>query len=330
MSSPAKHSSKKRIAIIGCGQMGMWHAEAYRKNTKIEIAAFVDTDINKAKRCAERFGGQVFSSHQQLIEQGRIDGVNLCTIPVTHRDIVVDLLNAGIHVLCEKPLAISPQEAHDMIQAGEEKDRYILTAFKFRFFEEVMKAKDLLDKAGLGKILHFRLMFGGYCNVAGTWYANPKMAGGGIIMDNGPHAFDLVRYLLGEIDSVSAHVSHIQGLSVEDTAQMTCSLRNGGRGVIDLSWSSTVPSKTYLEIYGEDGTILLDFTGFSYKFKTWNNFKYVPNQMTIKDAFARQNDHFINAMSGVKPSVTVPEDGLRSQELIEQAYMSTLQLGGVK
>src|SRR5439155_23524324 len=185
-------------------------------------------------------------------------------------DIVVDVLRAGVHVLCEKPLAISMEQARKMVDTAEEKELLLLTAFKFRFFDEVLRAKELLDRNALGKILNFRLMFGGFIDMAGSWYARKDLSGGGVIMDNGPHALDLIQFLLGNVRNVSAYSSRIQNLEVEDTAQLTVRLENGAIGSIDLSWSSSTPAKAYLEIYGEEGSALLDGKGLTYKFKTWS------------------------------------------------------------
>jgi len=83
-----------------------------------------------------------------------------------------------------------------------------------------------------------------------------------------------------------------------------------------------LPSKTYLEIYGEEGTLLLDFEGLSYKYKTWDEWKRIPNQVTMKEAFARQMEHFVQVIQGIEPKITNLEDGIRSQELIDKAYSS--------
>src|SRR3989344_1885024 len=201
-----KAEKKVRIAIIGCGQMGRWHLNAYKQNSQVELAAFVDSDLSKAQKFAQEAGGKVYVSHQDMLKNEKLDGVSLCTVPNSHYAIGLDLLNAGVNVLCEKPLAVSVREAQAMTAKAKEKNKVLLAAFKFRFFEEVQKAKELLDKNSLGRILNFRLMFGGYINMEGSWYADKKISGGGVIMDNGPHAFDLVRYLLGAIEKVTAEV----------------------------------------------------------------------------------------------------------------------------
>jgi predicted dehydrogenase len=141
-------------------------------------------------------------------------------------------------------------------------------------------------------------------------------------MDNGPHAFDLIRHLLGEIEHVQAKTVQGQDLPVEDTAQIHCHLENGAWGIVDVSWTLPVPSQTYLEIYGEEGSLTLDFEGISYKFKTWSEWKRVPNQNSVKEGFARQMDHFVESIQNSMPRVTSLHDAVRSQELIAQAYDS--------
>jgi predicted dehydrogenase len=302
--------------------MGRWHLDSYKKNTSCQVVAVADTDFAKAEAFAAEVGARAYRSHAEMIGNESLTGVSVCTLPVTHRDIVVDVLGAGIHVLCEKPLTISLEHAREMVDAAQEKDLLLLTAFKFRFYDEVLRAKDLIDRGSFGKILSFRLMFGGYIDMAGSWYSRKELSGGGIIMDNGPHALDLIRFLLGEIRKIAAYSSKIQDLPVEDTAQLTVSMENGAFGSVDLSWSSSNPAKTYLEIYGEDGSALLDSEGLTYRFKTWHEWKRVPNEATGPAAFARQIDHFVESIARKSSTRVNNTDGLISQALIEAAYQS--------
>ena len=323
MSVPQAEENKKiKVGIIGCGQMGRWHYRGYRETPGVQIVGFADEQFDRAQSFAEEAKCRAYKSHRELIANEKCDGVSICTVPSSHREIVLDLLNAGINVLCEKPLAISVQEAEEMTKKANEKNLLLLTAFKFRFLAEVQEAKKLLDHGGLGKILGFRLMFGGYINMEGSWYTNKIFSGGGIIIDNGPHAFDLINYLLGEIKEISVHTSNLQNVPVEDTAQIACLLANGARGVMDMSWSLAVPSQNYLEVYGEDGTILLHSKGLSYKFKIWNEWAHTPSQGDMKATFIRQVGHFVGAIETKRPTVVKNEDGLKAQRIIARAYDS--------
>jgi perosamine synthetase len=311
-----------RIGVVGCGQMGRWHLDAYKSNPRVNVVAFADIDLARAQHFAKEVDAHAYSSYKEMIEKENLDGVSVCTVPANHRDTVLDFLNAGIGVLCEKPLAITVSEAKEMIDKAKEKNLLVLPALKFRFFDEVSKSKEILEKGNIGKILNFRLMFGGSLDVAGTWYSRKEISGGGVIIDNAPHAVDLVRYLFGEVASVSAQMFTFQNIAVEDTAKIDLLMKNGFSGTIDLSWNLPVTSKAYLEVYGEDGAILLDFEGVSYKFRTWNEWKRIPNKANMTKAFARQTDHFIDSLVNRRSTVVHNEDGLKSQVVIGAAYES--------
>ena len=315
-------SPKVRIGIVGCGQMGQWHLQSYQANPDVEVVGVVDTALDRAEKFARECGARAYRTHQELIAGEALDGVSLCTIPASHRDITLDLLKAGVHVLCEKPLAISVAEAEEMSLFAKRVNRLLFTAFKFRFHDEVRRAKQMIDAGSLGPILSFRLMFGGYIDMTRQWYADKTLSGGGIIMDNGPHAFDLVRYLFGDVTSVTAQTSSVQHLDVEDTAKLDLIAGPGTAGTSDLSWSLRIPARSYLEIYGADGTASLDGEGISYRFKTWSEWKRDVNQRDVKGAFARQIDYFVGAIRGENPLALGNDEGVASQRVIEAAYES--------
>lgn len=313
---------KVRIGIVGCGQVGRWHLDAYRRNSACQVIAVADTNLESARAFMRNMNANTYPSARAMMEEEILDGVSICTVPSTHRDIAIDLLRAGIHVLCEKPVAISVPQAEEMFNKATEKNLLLLPAFKFRFFDEVVKARELLEKNTFGRIVSFRLMFGGYADMAGTWYAEREISGGGVLMDNGPHAVDLIRYLFGEIESVSAEIINYQGIGVEDTARLNCTLVSGLSGIIDLSWSVAVPSRAYLEIYGERGAALLDPEGITYRLESWKDWKRIENRLGRTDAFARQIDHFVNAIRGKGPYVVGNGAGVRSQVAVDAAYES--------
>jgi predicted dehydrogenase len=209
-----------------------------------------------------------------------------------------------------------------MSRTAKDCNRLLITAFKFRFHDEVRRAKALIDAGSLGRILNFRLMFGGYIDMHDQWYAQKALAGGGIIMDNGPHAADLMRYLFGDIRSVTAQVANIQNLEVEDTAKLNVCTEHQTVGTSDLSWSVRIPARSYLEIYGEDGAASLDFEGISYRFKTWSEWKREANQVDAKGAFARQIHYFVDAALGQNPLALGNGEGVASQRIVEAAYQS--------
>ncbi len=329
LSSPAVAKAGKqdmvRIGIVGCGRIARWHFDAYKADPRVKLVAFADTDLERAETFARKVNAKAYDSHKAMIRNEALDGASICTVPSTHRDISLDLLDAGIHVLCEKPLATSVAEARQMVERAGMRNRVLMTAFKFRFHEEVLRAKELIENGGLGRILNVRVMFGGYFDAKETWYARRELSGGGIIMDNGPHAVDLIRYLFGEVARVSVEASDARRIGVEDTARLSLSLKDGAMCVVDLSWSVAVPAPAYLEIFGEDGAVLVDTGGISYKFKTWNQWKRIPNRLDAVGNFARQVVHFVDAILGASPTILGNGEGLASQIIIEAAYRALEQ-----
>ena len=311
-----------RVAIIGCGQMGRWHLDAYQRNPAVDVVAFADTSRAAAERFAALAGGRAYGSHRELLAAEQIDGVSVCVVPAAHREVVTDAVAAGAHVLCEKPLATSLSDARAMARAAESKGRHLVTGFKFRFFDEVREAKKLIDSGSLGRIVSARLMFAADLDMTGKWFADPRLAGGGIVMDNGAHAFDLVERLLGPIAALAATARNSRPLPVEDGASITCQLRSGATVTIDLSWAIAAPPTAYLEIYADQGTAALDYGGLNYRLATWSESKRSSNTNDGKKAFARQIDHFTDVLRGAEPSVVPATAGVRAQQLIEIAYES--------
>ncbi|MDQ3347030.1 MAG: DegT/DnrJ/EryC1/StrS family aminotransferase [Acidobacteriota bacterium] len=311
-----------RVAIIGCGQMGRWHLEAYQRNPAVEVVAFADSSREAAERFAALAGGRAYGSHRELLGAEQVDGVSVCVVPAAHREVVTDAVAAGAHVLCEKPLATSLADARAMVAAARSKGRHLVTGFKFRFFDEVREAKTLIDSGSLGRVVSARLMFAADLDMTGKWFADPRLAGGGIVMDNAPHAFDLVELLLGPISAVAATARNARRLPVEDSASINCQLRSGAAVSIDLSWAIATPPTAYLEIYADQGTAALDYGGMNYRLATWSEWKRSSNTNDGKKAFARQIDHFSDVLRGAEPSVVPATAGVRAQQLIEVAYAS--------
>ena len=132
----------------------------------------------------------------------------------------------------------------------------------------------------------------------------------------------MIRHLFGEITDIQASVANFQNIPIEDTAQIHCKLLNGAHGTIDVSWTVPAPSPHYLEIYGENGTMLLDLKGLSYKLRTWSDWQRLNNKSDEKQNFAGQFHHFVAAINGKEPSIIKNDDGLQAQRIIEQAYQS--------
>jgi predicted dehydrogenase len=165
-------------------------------------------------------------------------------------------------------------------------------------------------------------MFGGFLDMSRSWHARSELSGGGVIADNGPHAFDLVRHLLGPIHSVWARLGRFQPIDVEDIAQVAVVVEDGPAGSIDLSWSVSACPSGYLEIYGSEGSAALDTAGLWYRLNGWSEPKRLANRASTRDAFARQIEYFLGAAAGHDTLGLSAAEGVFAAAAVEAAYES--------
>ena len=266
-----------------------------------------------------------------MIEEENLDGVSICTFPSTHKEIAIEALNKGVNVLCEKPLAVSTNEAKEMVEAARNNRVLLMTAFKFRFFDEVLTARQLISQGEIGKIIMFRNMFGGAADMSKKWFSKKEISGGGVLIDNGVHAIDLFRFLSGEVRNVSARVAtFVQDIEVEDTARVLIEMENGALGSIDLSWSIPIPQDLYLEIYGSEGSIMVGLNNVRYRTERSGKWVEVRKNKESLDPFSKEVNHFVECIQRKESPIVDGVDGLRAMEVIEAVYESANQKTWIK
>src|SRR5262249_47499577 len=183
-----------------------------------EMAAQVDP-WPAVVAAAREAGLPVTSDTRQLLGQIGLDAVSICAPPVHHTPLAIAALSHGLHVLCEKPLATRTDAAVRMVQAAVRSGRHLLIATKFRHVPDVIGARGLIASGAIGEPLAFEIDFSSRVDMSGRWNARRVVAGGGVIIDNGSHAFDLAAFLLGPVTRVHAtRLKPAQALAVEDSA----------------------------------------------------------------------------------------------------------------
>lgn len=252
---------KIKVALIGSGQISrMSHIPAYRSMDNVEIVGVSDTNIDAARKLAEDFDIPYFTqSHKDLLEHCRPDAVSVCVPNKFHYPIVMDALEYGCNVMCEKPPAISAKEAQEMAEKAEEKGLLLTYDFHFRHGTNVSIIKEKINDGKLGKIYFTRAKWLRRAGVPG-WgnFISKDIQGGGPLIDIGAHMLDLSLYLLDypEIAYVTASCSDLIGKS-----------RNKG---LMGNWNPdryTVEDGLFGMIYFKDGTCLELETTFALNMK---------------------------------------------------------------
>ncbi|HEV2037168.1 MAG TPA: Gfo/Idh/MocA family oxidoreductase, partial [Candidatus Eremiobacteraceae bacterium] len=257
---------KIRFAMIGAGSIAQAYVKAFAASETSELVAVVDTNVEAAVRTADVFGCRVFDSHASLLRAGGFDAALICTPPASHAPIALDLLRCGIHILCEKPFSTDVASARRMLHVAARVGVKLTMASKFRYVGDVIQAQAFIAGGLLGDVLTFENSFTSHVAMAGRWHANPVVSGGGVIIDNGTHSVDILRYLCGPLTAVAAYEGvQVQKLAVEDTAHVVARTSRGVLGSIDLSWSCNQETDSYLRVCGTEGAINLGWARSKYR-----------------------------------------------------------------
>jgi UDP-N-acetylglucosamine 3-dehydrogenase len=333
-----------RIAISGAGAIAeRAHIPALRSVADAQIVALQSRTADKAARVAKAlwpdYGGRpnVYSDFDAMLARERPDAVGVFTPNHLHCEFTVKALNAGAHVLVEKPMAPTAAEARKMVDAAAKAGRVLMVAMQRRFGGVERAIKDALSGGAIGKpnFVRARLSHGGPQAWAPgqKWFTTASEAGGGAMLDLGVHVADLAIWFMGEIDSVSGQVGTLaKQIEVDDTGAMILHFKSGALGVVEASWSS-MPPLSAIEIYGSEGRVMAGYPR--------NDFSILKPDGSAPPGFSRDEvmsrfdprdflapsralaANFIAAIQGREKPSPDGIDGLRAVEAIEACYRSS-------
>lgn len=317
---------KLNFALIGTGGIAQTYAQAFQSSDCCKLVAVADINKDSARAFAEPFGAKNFDDYKVLAENSEIDAVIISTPPNTHPEIAMYFMRKGVNVLCEKPLCLSVAEAKAMIECAEVSNVKFTMATKFRYVEDVVKAKSMIASGVLGDIVQFENAFTARVDMSKRWNSDSDVSGGGVLMDNGTHSVDIIRYFLGAIREVLAvEAGATQNLSVDENVKLLAKTANGVTASVDLTWGINKELPNFISIYGTNGTLHIGWGASKYKLNSnpdWTTFGKGYDKV---QAFKSKIENFANAIHGTEELLTKPEDALASVEVIEAAYKSLNQ-----
>jgi predicted dehydrogenase len=315
-----------RFGLVGAGGIAQSYVQAFEGSGIAHLAGVADVRLEAARMLGERSGCPAFTSCEELFKGAELDAVVVCTPPVTHEEVSTYFLNHGVHVLCEKPFAIDLKSARRMVEAARASDVTLTMASKFRYVEDVIKAKRIVQSGILGEVILFENAFTSRVDMSKRWNSDPKISGGGVLMDNGSHSLDLTRYFLGPLaDLQVVEGKRVQGLAVEDTVRIFVRSITGVMGSIDLSWSINKELDSYINVYGSQGSISVGWRQSRYRQSSSQDWVVFGTGYDKVQAFRSQIDNFARAIRGEETLLIDAEDGLASVAAIEAAYAAMPQ-----
>jgi len=316
-----------KVAVIGLGGISATHITQWQK-LPVELAAGSDINPDAVAKVEEK-GLQGYDNWRQMLDEVQPDIVSICTPPFLHREMAVECLERGIHVLCEKPMAATLQDAEAMAKGAAQAKTKLMIAYCHRFHGPIMKLKEVLDSGILGQPVFFRGAFTGMIEFTTNHRANLKMAGGGALMDNGSHAADLYQFLLGKFARVSCRAGTLlQQMETDDVGIILFTGENGCFGEIIAGYS--LPGElTEWVITGEKGVLALpNYFAGPVRFRPhespeWQEFECDNSQTRFDRMFA----HFLECLEQDKEPLSNAQTALHTQRVIAKAYEEAKQPG---
>lgn len=258
-----------RVGIVGCGKIAqVRHLPEYEQNPDVRVVALFDLDHERAAQLTEWYGCRACDSVEELLADPDIDAVSVCTANVTHAQIAIDALNAGKHVLCEKPMATTLEDCERMVQAAQASGKRLVIGQNQRLTAAHAHAKELIRAGRIGDPITFRTTFGHggpetWSVTPGTnsWFFDAKRASMGAMADLGVHKTDLIQFLLDTtVSEVKATVATLDKrdsagnlVSVDDNAICIYQMENGVVGSMTASWTYYGPEDNSTVVYGTRG-----------------------------------------------------------------------------
>jgi predicted dehydrogenase len=256
-----------RVGIIGAGLQGRRRAPVLHEFLDTELAVISAAQLESARHLADLMGCEAAEGWEAVVDRSDLDAVIVCTPPHLHAEISIAAMKRGMHVLCEKPLTRTLEEAHEMLRSAQETGVTLKCGFNHRHHPGIQQARQWFDSGAIGEPTFIRCRYGiggrpGYEN---EWRGDPQIVGGGQLMEQGIHAVDLSRWFLGDFAEVSAFTTNLfwRMEPLEDNA---FALYRTAHGVVASIHSSLTQWKNLFsfELYGQDGYIAVEGLGGGY------------------------------------------------------------------
>lgn len=341
---------KLRIGMVGAGNIANTHLHSYQTLDNVEIVAICDINADRLKETADLFNIEKrYASESEMLANEQLDAADVCVWNCNHAKCSIEALDAGLHVLCEKPMAYSVKEAEEMLEASKRNNKLLMIGFVLRFDTESKIAKDFIDNGYMGDIYYSKATYLRRHGSPGGWFANKELSGGGPVIDLGVHVIDLTRYLMGNPKPISVFASTSDRLkdrkylktdvgwkprdakpddsfTVEDFAVAMIKYEDGKTTLLETSYSLNGESSGKKELFGTEGGMKLDSDGLKI-YTVMNDFladvtPHTENYKQKKQLFDAEMEHFVDCVLNGTPCKAPAEDGVTIMKILEAIYES--------
>lgn len=342
-------NKKIKVGVIGVGGISECHIQGYLQNPNVELYAFCDINEERLKAKGAKYGiTRLFTNKEDMLKLEEIDAVSVCTWNSAHAECSIAALNAGKHVICEKPMAMNAQEALEMQAAAEKSGKLLQIGFVRRFGNDCAILKDFISKDFFGEIYYAKATYTRRHGCPGGWFCDKSRSGGGPLIDLGVHVIDLARYLAGCPKPVSVYGVTYDKLGnrpeikrnpgewaasdsgtdvsdVEDFASALIRFDNGLTIAIEASFDMNLKGENNIVLLGTKAGATL-----SPDLKIYTNLNGymanvdldMPTALSFDGLFNNEMDHFVDCVINGTECLAPAEDGVILMKILTAIYES--------
>ncbi|MBC8005153.1 MAG: Gfo/Idh/MocA family oxidoreductase [Verrucomicrobia bacterium] len=343
------------VAIIGCAKIAHLHAKAILQLPHLNLKAVWSRTPESAQKFVDEYSVKAYSSITQMVQEENIGMSIICTAHPYHADVAIEAMNAGSHVLIEKPLASTLQDCDRIIEAATRTGRMTGVVSQRRWYQPIQRMKKAIDEGKIGTPALGTIQMLGWRDrsyfESDAWRGSWTQEGGGVLVNQSPHQLDLLQWMMGDIEEVFGYWGNINHpyIEVEDTAVAVIRFKNGGLGNILVSNSQKPGIYGKVHIHGSNGATVgsqpeggamfiagkttiaeppkLDLwtvPGEESMMEEWN--KADSDQFHAVDPmtwyFKQQLEDFADAILNNRPPMVTAEEGRKTVELFTAIYRS--------
>lgn len=340
-----KPLEKARVGIVGVG-IGSIHIQGYKQCPEAEIVAVCDANLARAQAVADQYGiPNVYADYDEMLKRDDIDAISVCTPNFLHAPMSIAAFEAGKHVICEKPLAMTPEDGEAMVAASKKAGKLFMTAFNNRFRGDTQLLKQYIENGELGDIYFAKTGWIRRKGIPGMggWFTTKSKSGGGPLIDIGVHVLDLALWLMGNPKATSVTgmtyakfgpkgegtggwgIAEPDGsFDVEDLAAAFIRLDSGATLMLEASWASHIKQDMiYTNLMGTKGGADVD------PLRIYKDILGAPVDITPAypnlAGHIMEIRHFVDCLTKGCELISTGEHGLEVTRILDATYKSAAQ-----
>jgi len=343
---PPKPSRTLNVAVIGAGAIGLDHIRSFQKHPSARVVGLAEVSPERGREAADAYGIDILvTDYRELLQRPDIDVVSIALPNFLHASVGLEALQAGKHVMIDKPMATNARDAAKLVSTAKKKRRRLMVGQNQRFTPEIQTAKQLIERGKLGEVYHGKTAWCRRSGIPriGSWFTQKQFAGGGCAYDIGVHALDRMLYLMGEFDAAAVsgqtyaklgplgrgdgswgrgEIDPNAKFDVDDLAMALIKLKSGRTVFLECSWAAHWPEQdsNAAQVLGTDAGLVLN----PLRLIRPSRNGYITEQLKAGTPLVNANRmmHFIDVLLGKAEPYVKPEESLGVQKILDAIYRS--------